>query len=152
MNSKFIFKPNLEMKQIGRKDKKKKNKRALGPTASLLAHNVFPVPRGPPAKPQRPHLLRLTRRPYCSAHLLHPRALSRRRVSAQLTPLGSYSRTLGHSPSCGPWVSDMPSPSSEPWPRWSDGSSPSRGRSVGQLHSVRPGKRETETARLGIKP
>ena len=49
LNSKFIFKPNLEMKQIGRNEKK--NKRVFGPTAPLSA--------------QQPETTR-------AAHLLHP--------------------------------------------------------------------------------
>jgi hypothetical protein len=60
LNSKCIFKPNLEMKQIGRNDKKKKNKRVLGPTAPLLAQQPETTPRGPATVALRALLLGLT--------------------------------------------------------------------------------------------
>jgi hypothetical protein len=53
LNSKFIFKPNLEMKQIGRNDKKKKNKRVLGPTAPTFGPTARNRLRGP--TPTLPH-------------------------------------------------------------------------------------------------
>lgn len=60
LNSKFIFKPNLEMKQIGRNDKKKKNKRVLGPTAPHSAQQPETTLRGPATVALRALLLSLT--------------------------------------------------------------------------------------------